>query len=309
MDSQINLKTALFTLLEFLRRNALGIGVSLAVIFLLQRLFAWIVDRYVGGERKRHELKKWSKYFAVAAAAGWLILLYYSYSKEDTPFLFFLVGLLLAGVAISLRDVFSNFVGWLIIMSNKGFREGDRIRIGTVHGDVIDIGLLRTLLSEIGDWVEADQSTGRLVTIPNSDILSNAVYNYTQGYDFIWSEMKVLVTFESDWRRAEQIVLEAAFKDYDSKKDQIQERLRRVRRKYLLRYNYASPKTYITIADSGVRITVRFLVRARRRRLLEDELAREILLRFAEEAGIELAYPTVRLFRRGGEASAGTGDV
>lgn len=283
-------------MVDFLRGNIAALIGLLLLIVTLERITTFLADRYVKDDERRHLLKKWLRYGALFFGFLSVLFLYGTYSHKDT---FFLVGLFLAGVAISLRDVFSNFVGWLIINSQKGFSHGDRIKIGElVSGDVIDIGVLRTTLVEIGGWVEADQSTGRLVTIPNSLILTNPVHNFTEGHDLIWNELPCIVTFESDWERAEQIMLEIAQKDFEDKKELISERLRKVRRKYLLRYNYISPKVYVKIADSGVLLTLRYMVRVRRRRTMDDFVSREILRQFAREPSVELAYSTLRVYRK-----------
>lgn len=292
MNMNIKWNELLVSILDFLQRNAWGLLASLAIIFLVERFIAFLATHYIPNETKRHSVKKWNRYVALIFALLWIVIIYGVHRQKDV---FFLLGLFLAGVAIALRDVFSGFIGWLIIISPKGFRHGDRIRLGTVVGDVIDIGLFRTVLAEIGEWVEADQSTGRLVAVPNSMILSQPLYNYTEGYDFIWNEFKVLVTFESNWQRAEDILMEIGQRDFEEQKDQIQERLRRVRKRYLLRYNYITPKVYVKIADSGVLLTLRYMVRARRRRTLEDRVARDVLTRFAKEPAVDFAYPTMRI--------------
>ncbi len=301
MTQSFDWNRIVFVLIEFAQKNALGILLSFAILFIVARVAIGLTDRYVHQEEKKHAMRKWIKYITAIFGMAWILALYSMHTGKSSAFFLLLVGLFLAGIAISLRDVFSNVVGWIIIISSKGFRQGDRIRVGNLTGDVIDIGLLRTVLAEIGGWVGADQSTGRLVSMPNSMVLTHEIYNYTQGYDFIWDEIKILVTFESDWQKAEQIVTEVAMKDFEDKREQIQERLRRVQSRYLLRFNYISPKVYVRIADSGVELALRYMVRARRRRTMEDTVAREILNRFKEEKNIEFAYPTMRIYRMGEE--------
>ena len=288
--------------IDFLRGNIVSLVGLLLIIIIFERIATLIADRYVKDDQRRHMLKKWLRYIALFFGFLSILFLYGTYAHKDT---FFLVGLFLAGIAISLRDVFSNFVGWLIINSQKGFSHGDRVTIGKiVAGDVIDIGVLRTTLVEIGEWVHADQSTGRLVTIPNNLILTNPVHNYTEGHDLIWNELVIAVTFESDWEMAEKIILEIAEKDFEEKKDSILERLRKVRKRYLLRYNFVTPKVYVTVADSGVQLSLRYMVSARRRRTMDDEFSREILRRFAKEPSIALAYPTMRVYRNNESAGS-----
>ncbi len=299
MTDTVNWQDVFFQFLDFLSENALGIIISLTAILAVGRVIILLTNKYILEDERRHAIRKWARYITLVVAVLWLLIFYNYHTRQSTPFYLFIIGVFLAGVAISMRDVFSNFVGWTIIVSSKGFKHGDRITIGDLSGDVIDIGILRTTLAEIGGWVDADQSTGRLVSVPNSKMLSQEIYNYTQGYDFIWNEMTVMVTFESDWELAEKIMTEVGQEDFEQKKDQIQERLSKVRSRYLLRYNYISPKVYVKIADSGVVLALRYMVRARRRRTVEDVLARNILARFNREPSIDFAYPTVRIYRQG----------
>ena len=287
-------------LIDFVQQQGVGILIVSILIIAVGRVVSGAVNRYARDDEKKHHVKKWTRYITAAFIIVWILILYNTHVQEDTPFYLFILGLFLAGVAISMRDIFSNFVGWIVIISSKGFKNGDRVKIGSITGDVIDIGILRTTIAEIGDWVEADQSTGRLISMPNSIVLGKEILNYTQGYDFIWDELRVLITFESNWQRAEEIVNEIALKDFKEKEEQIQERLKNVKRDYLLRYNYITPKIYINIKDSGVELALRYLVRARRRRTLEDFFAREILLYFKKEKDIDFAYPTMRFYKPDG---------
>ena len=201
-------------LIDFVQRQGVGILIVSVLIIAVGRIVSGAVNKYASSDEKKHLVKKWTRYISAAFIVLWILILYNTHVQQDTPFYLFLIGIFLAGVAISMRDIFSNCVGWIVIISSKGFKNGDRIKIGSITGDVIDIGILRTTVAEIGDWVAADQSTGRLISMPNSLVLGKEILNYTQGYDFIWDELRVLVTFESNWQRAEEIVNEIALKDF-----------------------------------------------------------------------------------------------
>lgn len=294
--TNIDWEAILQGILHFFRDNFFALFGLLLIIIILERIGTFLADHYIKEDQRRLQLKKWLRYAALFSSFLSILFIYSTYAHKNT---FFLVGLFLAGIAISLRDIFSNFVGWLIINSQKGFYHGDRIQIGKdIAGDVIDIGVLRTTLIEIGEWVDADQSTGRLITIPNSFILTNAIYNYTVGHDLIWNELSVIITFESDWETAEKIILQIAQDDFEERKEFIVERLRTVRKRYFLRYNFISPKVYVKIGDSGIMLSLRYMVRARQRRTMDDMISREILKQFIKEKSIELAYPTTRIFRK-----------
>ena len=118
------------------------------------------------------------------------------------------LGLLSAGLAIALRDPIVNLVGWLFILWRRPFKVGDRIQIGEHRGDVIDARLFQFSLMEIGNWVDADQSTGRVIHIPNGKIFTLSQANYGQIFQFIWNELPVTITFESNWQRAKEILAE-----------------------------------------------------------------------------------------------------
>jgi len=209
------------------------------------------------------------------------------------------LGLVSAGVAIALSDLLKNMAGWIYILARRPFRIGDRIEVDGTAGDVVDIRLFRFSLMEIGDWVDADQSTGRLVHVPNQVVFTSQIANYTEGFEYIWHEIPVLITFESDWERAKTIIREevrAASIDVDVK---ARERLRETAREYRIKIGTLTPTVYLTVRDSGVLLTGRLLVAAQSRRGVEERVWEALLRRFATESDIELAYPTIRTYYEG----------
>lgn len=256
-----------------------------------------VANQFVNEDRRRYKLKKSTRYVTSIVMVLWLMLLYSNYSGESNSFFLFLIGVILAGVAFTLRDVFSNVVGWMIIASHNGFQSGDRIEINEVRGDVIDVGVLRTTIAEIGDWEErGEHSTGRLVSIPNSRILQEAVVNYNRGFETIWNEISVVVTFESAWEAAEQIIEEIAYNEYENNREKFHALMKRVKRDYMVSYNYLTPKVYVTIIDCGVKLTLRHMVEVRKRRSASDLIYRDILRKFSAHEAIDFAYPTTRFY-------------
>lgn len=205
------------------------------------------------------------------------------------------IGLLTAGLAIALSDVLKNLAGWLFIVTRRPFRLGDRVEIAGHRGDVIDIRAFRFTLLEIENRVAAEQSTGRLLHIPNGLTFTEPLANYTEGFGFVWHEVPVLVTFESDWETAEQIVLEAvrAASPEEQARRALAE-LRETSTEYRLHFTHLTPTVYLTVRDSGVLLTGRFLADARRLRSTEQDVWKAILRAFAAHDDIDLAYPTER---------------
>lgn len=207
------------------------------------------------------------------------------------------LGLLSAGLAIALKDPVTDFAGWIFILWRKPFDLGDRIQLGEVKGDVIDVRLFKFTVLEIGNWIHADQSTGRVVHIPNHQIFSNELANYTSDFEFIWNELQVLLTFESDWKKAKQLLQEIANEHLKDFVERAEHQVRRAKKSYLIHYQYLTPIVYTDVQDSGVRLTIRHLSDPRKRRSVAQELWEDILDRFNEHEDIDLAYPTMRIYR------------
>jgi len=208
------------------------------------------------------------------------------------------LGLASAGLAIALHDTVANIAGFVFIMWRKPFTVGDRIEIGGVKGDVIDIRVLQFSMVEVGNWVDADQSTGRIVHVPNSKVLREPTSNYEAGFEYVWNEIPVLITFESDWHKAKQILTEIVETKTEDLSGRMEEQIRRAAMKYLIFFKNLTPIVYTTVRDCGVLLTLRYIVKPRRRRGTEQALWEAILDAFAEHDDIDLAYPTTRMYRR-----------
>lgn len=212
------------------------------------------------------------------------------------------LGLLSAGVAIALKDPLTNLAGWIFIVIRKPFVVGDRVQIGEHAGDVIDIRLFQFTILEIGNWVEADQSTGRIIHMPNGKVFLESQANYSGGFQYIWHEIPVLITFESDWKKAKNILHEIVTKHADHLTETAGKEIFEASKNYMIYYKNLSPIVYTKVKDSGVLLTMRFLCNPRKRRGSENDIWEEVLTRFAEHNNIELAYPTTRFYNWGKES-------
>lgn len=206
------------------------------------------------------------------------------------------LGLVSAGVAIALKDPITDIVAWLFILWRKPFEVGDRIEIGTYAGDVVDQRIFFFSMMEIGNWVDADQSTGRILHIPNGKIFTDAVANFTHGPKFIWNEIPVLITFESNWEKAKGVLQEIADAHDISQDGSAAKEFEAAARKFLLKYSKLTPIVYTNVLDSGVLLTIRYLCRPRQRRGSAQALWEDILRAFARHPDIDLAYPTTRFY-------------
>ncbi len=205
-------------------------------------------------------------------------------------------GLLSAGLAIALKDPLTNVFAWIFILWRRPFVVGDRIQIGENIGDVVDLRIFQFSLLEIGNWVKADQTTGRIIHVPNGKVFTEHLANYTSGFDYLWNELPVMVTFESDWQNAKLLLEQIVGRHAATWSEAAAAGLQQASRKLLIHYESVTPVVYTSVEASGVTLTLRYMCPARQRRTSAHALWEEILLAFEGEADIEFAYPTTRFY-------------
>ncbi len=204
------------------------------------------------------------------------------------------LGVVSAGVAIALQIPLANLAGWFFILWRRPFAVGDRIEIGDVKGDVIDQRLFMFSLMEIGNRVDAEQSTGRVMHIPNGKVFSEPLANYTDGFQYIWNEIPVLLTFESNWEKAKEIMTEIAGTRGEELTQTAEAQVRQAAGKMMIYVGKLTPIVYTTVKDSGVLLTMRYICNPRKRRGSEQAIWEDILHSFAKCKDIDFAYPTQR---------------
>ncbi|HXF94611.1 MAG TPA: mechanosensitive ion channel domain-containing protein [Gemmatimonadales bacterium] len=275
-----------------LQRRLFATLLTLLGLWLGRRVWLALVYRRVKDAWARYRWRKGTSYVAVGLGAVLVGRLWLSGLGALATFF----GLLSAGLAIALKDLVANLAGWLYIVWRRPFDVGDRIQIGQHAGDVIDIGVFQFTLNEIGVWVQADQSTGRIIHVPNGRVLAEPVANYHQGFPYLWHEIPVLVTFESNWRRAKEILTRIAARHAEHLTPEAERHLLDASRKYLIAYAKLTPIVYTRVVEDGVRLTIRYLVEPRRRRGTEQAIWEDILDEFSRAPDIQFAYITRRGF-------------
>ena len=276
--------------------------IIILILWLLQTLVMSIVVRRVEDVRLRYRWRKTSK--SVAAALG--VVLVGRVWFEGIQSLATFLGLVAAGLTIVLKDVVTAIAGWFFIIWRRPFNVGDRIQIGQHAGDVIDVRIFKFTLMEIGNWVDADQSTGRVLHIPNGLVLSEIVSNYSRGFQYIWNELPVLVTFESNWKKAKTILQEIVTKHAQHSSEVAQRHIQEASRRFMIFYSVITPTVYTSVAESGVLLTIRYLCEPRTRRGTSETIWEDVLHQFAAHKDIDFAYPTRRFYDNLREGELGT---
>jgi small-conductance mechanosensitive channel len=214
---------------------------------------------------------------------------------QDPGALLVAYGLFAAGIAIALQDLFKNIAGGIMIFITKPYSVGDRIEIKDRFGDVIDVGITYTTLMEIRGWVDGDQASGRLTIVPNGYVLSGVIDNYSKDHGFIWDEIMIPITYDSDWKAAHKKILGIVQKETREITGQAEKSIKRLGEKYYLQKGIAEPSIFITMTDNWIKFNIRYMSPVRERRALQNRLSRKILETIAKSKNISISSATSTL--------------
>jgi small-conductance mechanosensitive channel len=266
--------------------------VIILLLWFLQKIVFKLSSRYLSNIQAKYRLKKTLKYTSLFIGVLLIGRVWFEGVQSISTFL----GLFTAGVALALRDPILNVAGWFFILWHAPFEVGDRIQMGKSSGDVIDVRLFQFTVLEVGNWVEADQSTGRIIHIPNGKIFNDYLFNYSKGFQYIWNEIGITVTFESDWKKAKKQLTEIVNKHAKHLSGEAAKGVKKAARKYMIVYKTLTPTVYTTVEDNGVKFTLRYLCKPRRRRFTANNIWEDVLDSFNKSDDIDFAYPTQRFY-------------
>lgn len=265
---------------------------AIVVIMVVQAIVLRVAYKYKEDVKEQYHWRKGTTYIATFLLLIILGGIWFTGVSNITTFL----GLIAAGLAVAFKEPLENIAAWAFILTKRPFEVGDRVQIGQHKGDVIDQRLFVFTLMEIGNWVDAEQSTGRVIHVPNGLVFNQALANYGKGFEYIWDEIPVLITFESDHKRAKKILSEISEKHGSQLSLSAEQKVKSAAKKYMIFYQKLTPIVYTSVKASGVMLTIRLLCEPRQRRNTENDIWEDVLDAFAKEENIHLAYPTTRFF-------------
>lgn len=255
--------------------------VGILVIHAVFHVLARALPRRFGQGDARYKARKF-----VVFAGYLLILLFLAILFEDRlGRLSITLGVVGAGVAVALQDVLASIAGAFSIGFSKLYTVGDRVQIGDTKGDVIDIGLLRTTLMETGNWVSRDLYTGRIVRIPNSTVLKGSVFNYSQGFRFIWDEIKVVFTITSDCQLAREMLLRVAKEAIGEYLVEAQNSWKEITENYRSANPSLEPNVTLVVNAGSSEFTLGYVVDYMKRTAIKDQLFTKIIEEIADSNG------------------------
>ena len=268
---------------------------STIAIMIVYILFQMLLEGYASKKIKNSKTRyTFRKVLSILSLATALLLLLGIWITE-TQNVLIAFGLIGAAIAFALQDIFKNFIGGIMLFINGIYRIGDRIEINGKYGDVIDIGIFYTTLMETREWVSGDQVTGRLTIIPNGFILTGTIQNYTRDFDFIWDEMTIPITYDSDWKEATQKILEIIKKETHDVINNAQKTMEKIEGKYYFTKRSLEPSIFLSLTDNWITFGIRYVTDVRSRRELHNRLGRLILEEIAQSEKIKIASTTLNV--------------
>ncbi|MEO7057407.1 MAG: mechanosensitive ion channel domain-containing protein [Caldimonas sp.] len=277
--------------------------VFIAAVLVLGALARWATRLVIGRtDHAGEQTRFWTRQAISLIAAIVLVLGLLSIWFNDPTRLTTAFGLMSAGLAFALQQVITAFAGYFVILRGATFTVGDRISMGGVRGDVLQLGFIQTTIMEMGQppsvqaadpamWVRSRQFTGRIVTVSNSKIFSEPVFNYTRDFPFIWEEMTIPITYKADRGRVEQILLDAARRHGEDPDTIAADAMSDLQRRFSIEQIDLEPRVFFRITDNWLELTVRFIVGTHRIRAAKDAMSRFIVDEL-DAAGIGIASAT-----------------
>ena len=283
-------------------RKLLYTIILFAILYGITKLLS-VIAKSVGGERQKTAF--WTRQGISLLTFIIAILGFCSIWFDNPARLTTGVGLVSAGIAFALQKVITSFAGYFVILRGKTFNVGDRIKMGTVRGDVISLNFIQTVIMEMGEppaeqsedpgmWVQSRQYSGRIVTIANSQIFEDPVYNYTRDFPYIWEELHLPISYKDDRARAEQIIIESVSRHTQDIAHLAQPELDWLKHRFFIDAAELKPRVFLRITDNWVELAVRFICGTRDVRGLKDRISRDILAGF-DEAKIGIASGTYEI--------------
>lgn len=265
---------------------------GIIIVAIVFRILAQVLPRQVQDSDLRYHIRKAITLIGYAIMAL-LIVLIFSDSLGKLTVIFGVIG---AGVAFALQEVIGSFAGWVAISFGQYYKPGDRVLLGGIMGDVIDISILRTTLMECGAWVKADLYNGRIVRIANSFVFKEPVFNYSADFPFVWDEITVPVKYGSDRSLTREILQQVANEVVGEYMPQAKAQWQHMVQKYLIEDAKIEPAVTLAANDNWLEFTLRYIVDYKQRRGKKDIIFSRILDEFDNTNGsISIASTTIHI--------------
>jgi len=263
--------------------NILATALVVLFVIVFVRTAQRFLGRYIDDSSRRYRVRKLVTFFGYLLG---LFLLSIVFSEKLSGLTVFF-GVAGAGVAFALQELIASIAGWVAMSFGHFYTVGDRVQLGGIKGDVIDIGMLRTTLMECGAWINGDQYNGRIVRVSNSLIFNEPVYNYSSDFPFLWDEMVIPVRYGSHYEKARSGFLEILNDVTGEHTRKLKGEWRKMTDKYMVEDAQLDPMVTFEIKENWTEYSLRYVVDYKQRRSTKDKIG-VLVLKLVEESNGEI---------------------
>jgi small-conductance mechanosensitive channel len=263
------------------------LAASLLVIFLGSLLWRWVTNRYVTDIRRRGQVMA-----ARRLVLGLLIVIVLMVNfSDEIGSAATVVGFAAAGIAVALQNVILSIAGYFFLIGRFGIKAGDRVQIGGVTGDVIDIGLVKLSLMELGGTGTHREPTGRVAVFSNAIVFqpSGNFFKQAPGTSFVWNEVRLTLAPDIDYRLAEKRLLDAVDEVFARYRDRVMRDYRHLERDLNIMLETPKPQSRLHLSKDGLEIVIRYPAETYTAPQITDEISRRVLDAINREPSLRLA--------------------
>lgn len=258
--------------------------ISILFIITIKVLLKIIILIYKKSHKENKELFNFNQrinLFSNLLIFIFLLILWWPYLKNIIT----IISFISAGITIAIRDVIANLFAGLYIKMKRPFKVEDRIEINDVKGDVVVINSLSFKVLEIGNRINGEQSSGRIVSIPNSHIFSYTLKNYNTAFKYLWNEMIINIPLNANIEKNKKEILKIINENEVVSKipKKMDKAVMDASLEYRIYYNHLDPIIYTSIKDNHIELTARFLVHPKKVRNIEDEIWCKIIKKYQDK--------------------------
>lgn len=272
-----------------------SILLALGVILFLSEIWRRITFRYIGDPRRRRQFLVMRR-----VVIGFLIVIVLTlgFVSEFSSLATF-AGFITAGIAVGLQAVLLSVAAYFFIIGRYGIRVGDRISVAGITGDVVDIGLVRLYLMELGGSGLDFYPTGRIVVFSNSVLFQTGTPLFKQipGTEYAWHEVVVMIAPDGNHKAAQEKLVAAVNAVYSHYKEEIERQHAAIERRVDIQVAAPRPEARLQFADAGLELLVRYPVEIRKAPDIDEEMTRKVLELIETDAALKASVAGIPKIR------------
>jgi len=244
-----------------------------SLLKILSKFLNFIIKKFIKSEKNLYILQKANKAFNTFLFLLLTIIIW----RNEFKNIITLISFISAAITLAAREIIFNYFSGIYIKLSKPIKIEDRIKVGDITGDIININLLSFELLEVD--LETNQSTGKIIHMPNSQIFNTSIKNYNTAFKYIWDEISINISINSDISKAKKILLKIInsneiIKDIPKK---MEKEILNSKSNYRIYYNKLTPIIYTKIKENKINLTIRFLIHPKKQRNVESDIYEKIL--------------------------------